>query len=162
QPGREDQPGLRLPVLRPRKSLERRADLPGARAAAGELRNRALAHGRTARRGLRAQAARAAGPGRPLRLPLPGSGAIRRRGGLPLEPHAGPRGAAALRRGRAREAGGMRLAASSIAWPAGADEEAAAVLRAGGAAGVELAPTKVWASPAEATEADARAQRAFW
>jgi sugar phosphate isomerase/epimerase len=56
----------------------------------------------------------------------------------------------------------MRLAASSIAWPAGADEEAALVLRAGGAAGVELAPTKVWASPAEATEADARAQRAFW
>jgi sugar phosphate isomerase/epimerase len=56
----------------------------------------------------------------------------------------------------------MRLAVSNIAWPSGADEKAAAVLLEQSADGVEVAPTKVWPKPLEATERDARGYRAWW
>jgi sugar phosphate isomerase/epimerase len=55
-----------------------------------------------------------------------------------------------------------RIAVSNIAWPAGADEAAADLLRAHGVAGVEVAPTKLWPRPAEASEADAVACRSAW
>lgn len=56
----------------------------------------------------------------------------------------------------------MRLAASNIAWPAGADPEAADILLRHGATGVELAPGKVWPKPTEATDAEALAVRRWW
>jgi sugar phosphate isomerase/epimerase len=55
-----------------------------------------------------------------------------------------------------------RIAVSNIAWPAGADEVAADLLRAHGVAGVEVAPTRLWPRPAEATESDAAACRSAW
>src|SRR5262249_53724170 len=56
----------------------------------------------------------------------------------------------------------MRLAVSSIAWPSGADDLAASILSAGGAGGVEIAPTKVWPRPLEASAAGVRADRGSW
>jgi sugar phosphate isomerase/epimerase len=56
----------------------------------------------------------------------------------------------------------MNLAVSSIAWPTGADEVAAGILRRGGATGAEVAPTKVWADLAAVTESEAIAHRSFW
>ncbi len=56
----------------------------------------------------------------------------------------------------------MRLAVSNIAWPAEADDEAAAVLAACGAGGVEIAPTKVWPRPTEASADSVAAYRRRW
>lgn len=56
----------------------------------------------------------------------------------------------------------MKLVVSNIAWPASADAEVADVLAAEGVAGVEVAPTKVWPNPAEATDVELDACRAFW
>jgi D-psicose/D-tagatose/L-ribulose 3-epimerase len=56
----------------------------------------------------------------------------------------------------------MRLAISNIAWPAGADAEAAPLLHAHGVEGVELALTKVWPEPLDATLAEVRAYRDKW
>ena len=56
----------------------------------------------------------------------------------------------------------MNLAASNIAWPADADDEAAAILTRHGATGVELAPMRAWPDPLAATEADAAAVRDAW
>lgn len=56
----------------------------------------------------------------------------------------------------------MKLAVSSIAWPLAREEEAAALLRARGVAGVELAPTQRWPSPPEAPAAELDACRAAW
>ena len=56
----------------------------------------------------------------------------------------------------------MKLAASNIAWPAGADAEAATILARHGATGVELAPGKVWAKPTEATAEEIAAVRRWW
>lgn len=56
----------------------------------------------------------------------------------------------------------MRLAISNIAWPAGADAEAVPLLREHGVEGVELALTKVWPEPLEATGREICACRAFW
>jgi sugar phosphate isomerase/epimerase len=56
----------------------------------------------------------------------------------------------------------MRLAVSSIAWPAGADGEARAILRQEGAGGVELALTKVWPEPLEASPAEVAHYRGEW
>jgi sugar phosphate isomerase/epimerase len=56
----------------------------------------------------------------------------------------------------------MRLAVSNIAWPAGADEAAQAVLREQGATGVELALTKIWPQPLEASAAEVDRYRAWW
>jgi sugar phosphate isomerase/epimerase len=56
----------------------------------------------------------------------------------------------------------MRLAISNIAWPAGADAAVAPLLRQWGAAGVELALTKVWPEPLDAPVAEVRAYRESW
>lgn len=56
----------------------------------------------------------------------------------------------------------MRLAISNIAWPAGADDEAAALLCAHGVEGVELALTKIWPEPLAASAAEVRAYRQRW
>jgi len=56
----------------------------------------------------------------------------------------------------------MRLAISNIAWPTGEDETAASILREEGAEGVEIAPTKVWTRPLEATKGEILDYRARW
>lgn len=56
----------------------------------------------------------------------------------------------------------MRLAVSAIAWPADADGEAAALLRAHGIDGVELAPARVCERPWEAPADRVAACRGFW
>jgi D-psicose/D-tagatose/L-ribulose 3-epimerase len=56
----------------------------------------------------------------------------------------------------------MRLAISNIAWPSGADAAVAPLLIEHGAEGVELAPTKVWPRPLEATAAEVWAYRDSW
>jgi D-psicose/D-tagatose/L-ribulose 3-epimerase len=56
----------------------------------------------------------------------------------------------------------MRLAISNIAWPADADQQAAALLRERQVTGVEIAPTKVWPHPLEATGLEILAHRRQW
>lgn len=56
----------------------------------------------------------------------------------------------------------MKLAVSNIAWPADQDAAVAGVLRDRGVAGIEVAPTKVWPRPLEATDAEIDAYRRFW
>lgn len=56
----------------------------------------------------------------------------------------------------------MKLAVSNIAWPGGADAEAAEILSRQGVTGVELAPGKVWAKPTEATADEIAAVRRWW
>lgn len=56
----------------------------------------------------------------------------------------------------------MRLAISNIAWPAGADDAVAPLLHAHGVEGVELALTKIWPEPLDASEAEVRAYRERW
>lgn len=56
----------------------------------------------------------------------------------------------------------MKLAVSNIAWPTTADAAVADMLVAEGVAAVEVAPTKVWPQPTEATDAELDAYRAFW
>jgi sugar phosphate isomerase/epimerase len=56
----------------------------------------------------------------------------------------------------------MRLAVSNIAWPAEADETAAAALAEHGVEGVEIAPTKIWPRPLEADPESIRGCRRFW
>ena len=56
----------------------------------------------------------------------------------------------------------MRLAVSNIAWPVEADELVAAVLRGHGVEGVEIAPTKIWPQPLEASTLAVRAHRQSW
>jgi sugar phosphate isomerase/epimerase len=56
----------------------------------------------------------------------------------------------------------MKLAVSNLAWPVESDGAAAELLGRHGVRAIELAPTKVWPRPAEATEEDVIAYRAFW
>lgn len=56
----------------------------------------------------------------------------------------------------------MKLAVSNLAWSPEQDALAAGLLRRAGADGVELAPTKVWPKPLEATADDIAACRRFW
>lgn len=56
----------------------------------------------------------------------------------------------------------MRLAVSNIAWPLETDELVAAVLRGHGVQGVEIAPTKIWTQPLEASRTSVRAYRQSW
>lgn len=56
----------------------------------------------------------------------------------------------------------MRLAASNIAWEPGEDDAVADVLREHGFAGVEIAPSKRWDSPMDATPKQIAAYRAAW
>ena len=56
----------------------------------------------------------------------------------------------------------MKLAVSNIAWPAGQDEAVATALTSLAVEGVEIAPTKVWPAPLEASGAAIDAYRRFW
>lgn len=56
----------------------------------------------------------------------------------------------------------MRLAVSTIAWPADRDDAVAESLLAASVTGVEVAPTKAFANPAEATPAEVDAVRQAW
>ena len=56
----------------------------------------------------------------------------------------------------------MRLAVSSIAWPAEADAEAAALLVAHGASGVEVTPSRVCERPWESSPGRVLEVRRFW
>lgn len=56
----------------------------------------------------------------------------------------------------------MKLAISNIAWEPLHDQAVAHEMRNLGVSGLEVAPTRVWDRPLEATEADARAYREQW
>jgi sugar phosphate isomerase/epimerase len=56
----------------------------------------------------------------------------------------------------------MKLAVSNIAWPKEQDVAVADVLRELGVAGIEVAPTKVWPQPLDATDAEIDDYRRFW
>ena len=56
----------------------------------------------------------------------------------------------------------MKLAASNIAWEPVEDDAVASILRQHGFTGVEIAPSKHWKSPAEATPTEVAAYRAAW
>jgi sugar phosphate isomerase/epimerase len=56
----------------------------------------------------------------------------------------------------------MRLAVSNIAWPADQDAAVAGVLRDLGVTGIEVAPTKVWPRPLDATLPQVEDYRASW
>lgn len=56
----------------------------------------------------------------------------------------------------------MKLAISNIAWPTDQDAAVAEVLHHLGVTGVEIAPTKIWPAPLEATEADIQHYLRFW
>jgi len=56
----------------------------------------------------------------------------------------------------------VKLAVSNIAWPQGEDAAIAELLNAVGIAGIEIAPTKIWADPLAATDAAIDAYRRFW
>jgi D-psicose/D-tagatose/L-ribulose 3-epimerase len=55
-----------------------------------------------------------------------------------------------------------RLAASNIAWDPSEDDVVAAILRERGFTGVEVAPSKRWESPIDATKKEIVAYRAAW
>lgn len=55
-----------------------------------------------------------------------------------------------------------RLAASNIAWEPAEDDAVAAVLKSHGFTGVEIAPTKRWEAPIEASRKEIAAYRAEW
>lgn len=59
-------------------------------------------------------------------------------------------------------AGIRGLAASNIAWDPSEDDAMAAILREGGFTGVEIAPTKRWESPIEATKKEIAEYRVYW
>jgi sugar phosphate isomerase/epimerase len=56
----------------------------------------------------------------------------------------------------------VRLAVSNIAWPAEQDPAIADALARAGVAEVEIAPTRVWPRPLEATDREIDAHRQFW
>lgn len=64
--------------------------------------------------------------------------------------------------GKLREGPALRLAASNIAWEPAEDDAVAAILRARGFTGVEIAPTKRWPAPLDATKQEIAAYRAEW
>jgi sugar phosphate isomerase/epimerase len=56
----------------------------------------------------------------------------------------------------------MKLAASNIAWDPADDDEVASVLLQHGFSGVEIAPSKRWEAPADATQGEIADYRAAW
>ena len=56
----------------------------------------------------------------------------------------------------------MKLAASNIAWEPAEDDEVARILRDRGFTGVEIAPSKRWESPIDATRKEISAYRKSW
>jgi D-psicose/D-tagatose/L-ribulose 3-epimerase len=56
----------------------------------------------------------------------------------------------------------VKLAISNIAWPVERDADVARLLSRRGVTGIEIAPTKIWQCPLQATLADIRAYRSKW
>lgn len=56
----------------------------------------------------------------------------------------------------------MKLAISNLAWQPTVDHAVAAMMRASGFGGVELAPTKYWSQPLDATRAQIEEVRKLW
>jgi sugar phosphate isomerase/epimerase len=56
----------------------------------------------------------------------------------------------------------VKLGISNIAWPAEREAEVAKLLQRLGVAGVEIAPTKIWPAPLEATAEEITGYRRFW
>ena len=56
----------------------------------------------------------------------------------------------------------MRLAISSIAWPTEKEAEVASLLQRLGVDAVEIAPTKIWPQPLQASPDDILTYRRFW
>lgn len=56
----------------------------------------------------------------------------------------------------------MNVAVSHIAWPLECERTAAELLASHGIPGVEVAPTKVWPKPLDATQPELAAYRRFW
>jgi len=56
----------------------------------------------------------------------------------------------------------MKLSASTLAWPSSDDSDAAAMLRAAGCDGVEVAPTRWRERPLEASAAEVASYREWW
>jgi sugar phosphate isomerase/epimerase len=56
----------------------------------------------------------------------------------------------------------MKLAVSNLAWPAEQDEAAAETLAAHGIRGLEIAPSRIWPAPLDATPAQIDSCRRFW
>ena len=56
----------------------------------------------------------------------------------------------------------MKLAISNIAWPTSEEEMAARIMQEAQIGGVEVAPTKLWPKPLEATDDDLARYRHFW
>lgn len=56
----------------------------------------------------------------------------------------------------------MKVAVSNIAWPAEQDTVVAEALAGVGVTGIEVAPTKIWPAPLEASDAHVDAYRGFW
>lgn len=56
----------------------------------------------------------------------------------------------------------MKISISNIAWDKAEDVEVAAILNQFNIAGVELAPTKIWAAPDSADDTSISDYRAFW
>jgi sugar phosphate isomerase/epimerase len=56
----------------------------------------------------------------------------------------------------------MRLCVSNIAWDVGEDSAIRDTLRAHGVEGVEVAPTKIWPNPIQASDQDLSRYRGFW
>jgi sugar phosphate isomerase/epimerase len=56
----------------------------------------------------------------------------------------------------------MKIAVSNIAWPTEQDRTVADAFASAGVEGIEVAPTKIWPSPLEATNAQIDDYRRFW
>jgi len=56
----------------------------------------------------------------------------------------------------------MKLALSNIAWPVEQDTDVAAMLLRHGVTEIEIAPTKIWPAPLEASPAEVSAYRRSW
>ena len=56
----------------------------------------------------------------------------------------------------------MKLAISNLAWERDDEGAIAEIIRANGASGIELAPTKIWKDPLRATDGEITDCRKFW
>lgn len=56
----------------------------------------------------------------------------------------------------------MKLAVSNIAWPADHDIEVADLLQSSVVEGIEVAPTRIWPAPLDASPSEVKAHRGWW
>lgn len=56
----------------------------------------------------------------------------------------------------------MRLSMSNLAWDSHEEEEVVGLLRQYGYKGIEIAPTKIWPTPVDVSEREAREYRLMW